>query len=276
MSQPIVRTPFPASRGELRAAALAALGVADPLEKVAAVQALRDSGLPVDTEVDIALDAAIPGRPPRPRLVPFAQVPNRKRLDVGGRAALIHALAHIEFNAINLALDAIWRFKSLPPAYYTDWLRVAAEEAVHFTLLRGRLLSLGHDYGDFDAHDGLWQAAERTASNALARMAWVPRTLEARGLDVSPRIRDRLRAAGDHETAAIVERILVDEIGHVAVGNSWYHHLCRVTHLDPRLAYRNLAAQENAPQQRGPFNLAARRMAGFTEDELDWLIAQAR
>lgn len=192
---------------------------------------------------------------------------------VEGRAAMIHALAHIEFNAINLALDAIWRFPSMPRGYYTDWLRVAAEEALHFSLLSGHLKTLGFAYGDFSAHNSLWDMAEKTADDVLARIALVPRTLEARGLDASPAVRAKLAQAGDDAAAAILDIILRDEIGHVAIGNRWFRWLCESRRLEPVSTYAALAAQYKAPQLRGPFNLEARRAAGFSESELAALVA---
>jgi len=185
-----------------------------------------------------------------------------------GRAALIHALAHIEFNAINLALDAIWRFSGMPHEYYLDWLHVATEEALHFSLLDAHLQTLGYRYGDFPAHNGLWEMAEKTADDVLARIALVPRTLEARGLDASPPLRAKLAQAGDQAAAEILDIILRDEIGHVAIGNRWYNWLCAMRGFDPVSTYALLAAQYKAPALRGPFNLDARRAAGFSETEL--------
>ncbi len=185
-----------------------------------------------------------------------------------GRAALIHALAHIEFNAINLALDAIWRFAGMPSDYYADWLNVAAEEALHFSLLSAHLQTLGFHYGDFTGHGSLWEMAEKTRGDVLARIALVPRTLEARGLDASPAVRAKLAQAGDVRAAEILDIILRDEIGHVAVGNRWYNRLCQERGLDPVTTYAALAVQYKAPPLRGPFNLDARRAAGFTDAEL--------
>ena len=156
----------------------------------------------------------------------------------------------------------------MPAAYYCDWLKVAAEEALHFRLLTDHLATLGVRYGDLPAHDGLWQMAERTSADVLARMALVPRTLEARGLDASPAVRDKLASVGDHAGAAIIDVILRDEIGHVACGNRWFHHLCRERALEPVAAYVALTARYDAPRLRGPFNLAARRAAGFLPEEI--------
>jgi uncharacterized ferritin-like protein (DUF455 family) len=258
----------PVPRDELRAAALDALALAQPRAKCEAVAALRAAAPAIDATAVLTAAAPIPGRPARPALVLPGQVPQRPVGTPEGRAALLHALAHIEFNAINLALDAIWRFAGMPAAYYSDWLQVAAEEATHFELLCVHLATLGHAYGDFDAHDGLWQMAERTRDDVLARMALVPRTLEARGLDASPQVRNKLASAGDHAGAAIVDVILRDEIGHVAIGNCWYRWCCAQRGLDPLAAWPVLAARFGAPPLRGPLNLEARRAAGFMPEEL--------
>ena len=187
---------------------------------------------------------------------------------------LVHALAHIEFNAVNLALDALWRFPGMPDAYYLDWLRVAKEEAYHFSMLADHLLVLGHAYGDFTAHDSLWEMVEKTRGDIVARMALVPRTLEARGLDAIPPLRAKLAQADDLAAAAILDIILRDEVGHVEIGNRWYNYLCAQRGLEPYATYGQLAVQYAAPVLRGPFNLDARRRAGFTEAELAALPGQ--
>jgi len=210
----------------------------------------------------------LPGRPERPELVEPRKLGRRSMQSPEGRAVLLHALAHIEFNAINLALDAVWRFAGMPEAFYADWLKVAAEEAHHFSLLTTRLAEFGHAYGDFPAHDGLWDMCERTRGDVLARMALVPRTLEARGLDASPPIRARLQQAGDHASAAILDVILRDEIGHVLIGNRWFRFLCDEKGIDAHRTYLRLADEYHAPKLRGPFNFEARRDAGFEEEEL--------
>ena len=200
-----------------------------------------------------------------------------------GRAALIHAICHIEFNAINLALDAVWRFPAMPDDFYRDWVRVTFEEAQHFTLLHDHLQTLGHRYGDFPAHDGLWEMCERTKEDIVARMALVPRTLEARGLDATPLIQARLRKVGAVDARGhcgapdalvacdLLDIILRDEIGHVAIGNRWYRWLCEARGLDPVSTYAELAAKYQAPRLRGPFNFRARRAAGFSEEDLSAL-----
>lgn len=225
----------------------------------------------LDTKTTLTPSNAIPGRPDKPDLIPPKFVKQRSMHTEEGRAATIHALAHIEFNAINLALDAIWRFSDMPTDYYVDWLKVAGEEALHFSLLADHLQTLGWRYGDFPAHNSLWEMAEKTTGDLLARMALVPRTLEARGLDASPPMRAKLAQAGDHAAAAILDIILRDEIGHVAIGNRWYNMLCAERGLDPVALYPSLTKQYEAPVPRRPFNLQARRDAGFSEAELEAL-----
>lgn len=262
---------------ELRAQALHILCLIAPGEKAAAARALQEQALAgaVALEPGPALTRpeGLPGRPERPRLVPTLQVPKRSPFTREGRAALIHAIAHIEFNAINLALDAVWRFPAMPEAFYRDWLRVAAEEALHFSLLHEHLQGLGFAYGDFDAHDGLWSMAERTADDVLARMALVPRTLEARGLDATPPLQAKLAKAGDARAVEILDIILRDEVGHVEIGNRWYRHLCRERGLDPLALYPGLVRQYEAPRLRPPFNLKAREAAGFSPEEIAYLQA---
>ena len=272
---------------EVRAAALHWLRVRDPDRKRDGVRSLAAAfanGLrPLATEASplcptAAADvdeADLPGRPDRPLLVPPDRLPHRAMNTAEGRAAQIHAMAHIEFNAINLALDALVRFSGLPPAFYADWLRVADEEALHFDLLVQHLQNSGFAYGDFPAHNGLWEMAERTRDDVLARMALVPRTLEARGLDASPQVRAKLWQAGDRRAAEILDLILRDEIGHVAIGNRWFYFLCDARGLDPLTTQVDLAARYRAPRLHGPFNLAARREAGFHESEIALLTPAA-
>jgi uncharacterized ferritin-like protein (DUF455 family) len=261
-----------------REAALNALRERDPLAKAGAVRALHAQILGSEpcwqAQRNIATPEGLPGRPERPTLVEPRELKRRSMSTPQGRVVLLHALAHIEFNAINLALDAVWRFPDMPDAFYSDWLKVAAEEAYHFSLLGKRLADYGHAYGDFPAHNGLWEMCERTSGDVLARMALVPRVLEARGLDASPPIRARLKQAGDDESAAILDIILRDEVGHVRIGNHWFRHLCEQRGLDPHAAWLTLAEQYHAPRMRGPFNFEARRSAGFDEAELDTLEAQ--
>ncbi|MBW8846568.1 MAG: ferritin-like domain-containing protein [Burkholderiales bacterium] len=252
---------------ELRLATLVPLLIADAPAKAAATLAL-DAALAVDAGAVIAEPAGIPGRPERPRLVEHIQLKPPSMRTPAGISALVHAIAHIELNAIDLALDICWRFPGMPEAFYRDWLRIAQEEAKHFTLLREHLLSLGFDYGDFDAHNALWDMAERTKHDLLARIALVPRTLEARGLDASPAVKRKLVGAGDRKAGEILDVILHDEIGHVLAGNRWYRFLCERRGLDPITTYAELAERHQAPKLRAPFNLEARRAAGFDEAEL--------
>ena len=267
----------PISSSSARQAALAALIKPDPARKVKLALALRDDlrvgRVSIDPAADVqtALGATLPGRPEKPELIPAQQMPRRNPRDPKGHAALLHSIAHIEFNAINLALDVVWRFQDLPEDFYRDWIRVAAEEAEHFTLLRNHLREIGAEYGDFPAHNGLWDMAEKTAGDLLARMALVPRTLEARGLDVNPSIRAKLAAAGDERGAEILDRILADEIGHVAIGNRWYHWACAQTGRNPLTAHDELAAAFGAPRIKPPFNRDARLQAGFSAEELEIL-----
>jgi uncharacterized ferritin-like protein (DUF455 family) len=249
-----------------RAAAFQALLARDPAHKVRLTRAAQAA--PDVTGSGRAFSAILPGRPDRPVLVHPARVPQRGLGTPAGRAALVHAIAHIEFNAINLALDAVCRFSGMPADYYADWMQVAVEEALHFSLLREHLNAMGHDYGDFQAHDGLWEMAEKTAADILPRMALVPRIMEARGLDVTPGIRKKLLHQGDHVAAAILDIILRDEIGHVAIGNKWFHALCAQRGNEPAATFERLAATLGAPRVRPPFNREARLAGGFSEAEL--------
>lgn len=264
---------------ELRQSALNWLLSDDPAQKVEGITNLQKSYLAkqvvLDTEAVInesafgsAPGGSIPGRPKKPALVPPREVKKRSMRTTEGRAALIHALTHIEFNAINLALDALWRFDNMPEQYYADWLKVAAEEAYHFSLLNTHLQTLGYEYGNFSGHNSLWEMVERTKGDVLARMALVPRTMEARGLDACPPLRNKLAQAKDMAAAEIIDIILRDEVGHVAIGNHWYNWLCKQRNLAPIETFEALCQQYRAPKLRPPFNMDARRQAGFTEDEL--------
>ena len=240
-----------AQTGELRAAALQLLAECNPQIKAESTMALKRRWDAQQLSLDIAFrlssDAAIPGRPSRPVLVAPRELERRPMNTLAGRAALIHSLAHIEFNAINLALDAVWRFPDMPEAFYADWLQVAAEEALHFSLLNAHLQTLGHAYGDFNVHNSLWEMAEKTREDVLARMALVPRTLEARGLDATPAVRAKLAQAGDDKAATILDIILRDEVGHVAIGNRWFAWLCQQQGAEPLSTYRELARWYEAP-----------------------------
>ena len=263
---------------ELRHRALQVLCLADPEQKTAETLATYAQAaiysIAEQAPTPPADAHALPGHPDRPVLLRHTEMAQRSPATHAGRAVLIHAIAHIEFNAINLALDAIWRFDGMPQAYYLDWLRVAAEEAKHFNLLRAHLRTMGHDYGDFPAHQGLWTMCEKTGHDIVARMALVPRTLEARGLDATPLIQKKLRQAGTPDAlaaVAILDLILREEVGHVAIGNHWYRWLCHRDGHIPESYYPTLVQRYEAPRLKPPFNEAARRLAGFTETELQWL-----
>jgi uncharacterized ferritin-like protein (DUF455 family) len=264
----------------LHAAAKACLDARDPAEKLllshATWQALRAGELRPDATSAAPEPITDPGRPSRPRLVPQRQVPQRGLGTPEGRAALVHAIAHIEFNAINLAWDAVYRFRGFPEDYYRDWASCAHDEARHFAMLDERLAELGHAYGDFDAHNGLWEMAGKTAHSDIARMALVPRVLEARGLDVTPGMIERLRAVGDERTIAILEVILREEVAHVAAGTRWFRWCCGRDALEPRATFVQLLRDYMGGNLRGPFNHAARFAAGFDAEEMDQLAALAR
>lgn len=262
----------------LRSLALEALLIADPKAKAELIKTLQQQwGMAVGVDLVLVEPMlGIPGRPDRPLIVPPQQVKQRSLHTTEGRAALLHALAHIEFNAINLALDIIWRYPQMPDSFYGDWLCVAYEEVLHFELLNQHLQHLGYGYGDFPAHDGLWDMAERTKNDLVARLALVPRTLEARGLDACPVVRAKLAQAGDEQAAAILDIILRDEVGHVALGNKWYRWLCEQENLDAIEIYPGLATQYRAPRLRGPFNIPARLAAGFYAEEIDYLQQQTQ
>lgn len=253
-------------------AARACLDAASPEEKVAATFAAAEAfergelATPVDAPVPEPI--RMPGRPERPVLVHPRNLPKRGLGTPEGRAAFVHAIAHIEFNAIDLAWDAVYRFRGMPPEFYADWVAVARDEARHFQLLRARLRQLGHDYGDFDAHNGLWEMAEKTAHDGLARMALVPRVLEARGLDVTPGMIVKLRSMGDEATVGILEVILREEVAHVAAGSRWFRWYCEHAGVEPRTTFRALLAEYARAVLYGPFNIEARSAAGFDEDEL--------
>jgi len=261
---------------DLFAASRSCLELNEPAAKCAAVQQLWASCGDGAFELDAACPVEAigpPGRPVRPLLVGPSRLPRRRLGSTEGRGALIHAVAHIEFNAINLALDAVYRFRGLPRTYYADWLSVAADEARHFQLMQGRLHDVGMTYGDLPAHNGLWEMAEKTADSCLVRMALVPRVMEARGLDVTPGMIERLRAVGDRETVAALEIILEEEVRHVAIGTHWFSHCCNQRGLDPAATFLSLLKTHYGGVVRGPFNLVARQRAGFTAAEMQALSA---
>jgi uncharacterized ferritin-like protein (DUF455 family) len=264
---------------DLHAAAKRCLDASEPADKLRLShetwRAFLDGELRPDPSSPPPEPISAPGRPARPLLVNARQVPQRGLGSAEGRAALVHAVAHIEFNAINLAWDAVYRYRDKPEAYYRDWVSCAHDEARHFAMLSARLAELGHAYGDFDAHDGLWAMAEKTAHHDTARMALVPRVLEARGLDVTPGMIERLRHLGDTRTVEILEVILREEVAHVAAGTRWYRHCCEREGVDPIDTFFNLLRDYMGVSLRGPFNRPARLEAGFLESELDRLVALA-
>lgn len=249
----------------------ACLSISSPREKCRAVTALWVRVEQYDFVFDphaavVPIDAA--GRPDKPELVAPSALRRRRLGSAAGRAALAHAVAHIEFNAINLALDAVHRFRDMPRQYYIDWVSVAADEARHFQLMQKRLGEIGHAYGDFPAHDGLWEMARQTAGECLYRMALVPRVLEARGLDVTPGMIERLERAGDDETVRLLKVILAEEVRHVEIGSHWFRLCCDQRGLDSEATFLALLAAHRGAALQGPFNLAARVQAGFTQREL--------
>lgn len=256
----------------LHEAAARCIAAREPAQKVRltreAAAAFRRGELAPRPDAPAPAAIGDPGRPDRPRLVMPRDVPQRGLGSVEGRAAFLHAIAHIEFNAINLAWDAVYRFRGLPDAYYADWVGVADDEARHFELLSARLAELGFAYGDFDAHNGLWEMAVKTADSALRRMALVPRVLEARGLDVTPGMIARLRSNGDESSAQILELILREEVAHVAAGSRWYHWHCEREGLAPGREFIRLVRETVRGGVRGPFNRPARLAAGFDENEI--------
>lgn len=209
-----------------------------------------------------------PGRPDQPVLQPPNRMRNRRRAgSPAARVAMLHAFAHIEFNAIDLALDAAGRFGSMfPPAFVGDWLSVAADEAIHFAMLQRRLFTMGSCYGALPAHSGLWEAAESTRHDVLARLAIVPMVREARGLDVSPATILRLETAGDKRSSAILSRIYRDEIRHVGIGSKWFSHICAEQARDPGVVWRNIVRTQFRGPLKPPFNDSARESAGLPRD----------
>jgi len=256
---------------DMRENAAGCLLICDPDTKISAVRMLARQW----AEREIYLDAAaclpaivVPGRPERPHLSRANKMPRRGFGSVEGRAVMMHAIAHIEFNAINLALDAVQRFPNMPESYYSDWLQVALEEAYHFELIRAHLRHLGGEYGDYDAHGGLWEMCEKTNHDVLTRMALVPRVLEARGLDVTPGIQQKLAQAGDDNAVSILDIILHDEIGHVKIGNRWFQYCCKQQGLEPLHTFTALLAEYYPKGLMGPYNMIAREQAGFSQQEM--------
>lgn len=222
----------------------------------------------------VPVDVYSPGRPAKPELVLAGQVPKRAMGTLEGRKTMMHAIAHIEFNAINLALDAVQRFDNMPLEFYADWMRVASEEAYHFELVRAHLRHLGGEYGDYPAHNGLWEMAETTAHDVLDRMALVPRVLEARGLDVTPGIQKKFINVGDVHAATLLDIIFKDEIGHVDIGSRWFRYECKQRQVKPTETFFALIEKYFPKGVGGVLNLTAREQAGFSDAELKILLAE--
>ena len=255
--------------------ALACLLLDNPKQKVEMTLSLQKNWLAGKLEsapLSDVISLPVPGRPEKPELVDARDVPRRNFASLKGRLTLVHAIAHIEFNAINLALDAVYRFQDMPEQYYTDWLRVAAEEAKHFTMLSDYLESHGMSYGDLSAHNGLWEMAVKTDFDVLVRMALVPRVLEARGLDVTPGMIKKLQSTGDTRLMEILQIIFDEEIGHVKIGTHWYRTLCDQRGLAPEQTFLELIEKYMQGAKFGPFETEARIKAGFTREEMERLL----
>jgi uncharacterized ferritin-like protein (DUF455 family) len=260
--------------GSLADGAVAILGAAEPQSKIRLSRVVAHTWSAGDLAVGRAMPPPRPARPPRPRLLPPRDMPKRRHFgSPSGRIALLHALAHIELNAIDLAWDLVARFgdAGMPRAFFDDWVIVAAEEAEHFSRLSARLGALGAAYGDLPAHDGLWEAATATAHDLLARLAVVPLVLEARGLDVTPDMIARLDRAGDNESAAVLDRIYHDEIGHVAAGWRWFEFLCEKRSHEPLATFQALVRRYFTGALKPPFNHRARAEAGFAANYYEML-----
>ncbi len=268
----MARHDAPPLNQHLRAAVLCPLLAQNAVQKAELTLALS-LDLPIDTLAIVSDPGGIPGRPAKPELMAHTSLKSKPLTTPEGRALLLHAIAHIELNAIDLALDVVWRFAGMPEDFYRDWVRIAKEEAKHFLLIQQHLVGMGFDYGHFPAHNSLWEMAERTRADIVARIGLVPRTMEARGLDASPGVKNKLISAGDHAAGRIMDIILEEEIGHVAAGNRWYRYVCETKGLDPISTYRQLIQQYDAPKLKSPYNLQARRLAGFEEEELSYLAA---
>lgn len=261
-----------------------ALNETDPQTKCVLVNRLYDEILPtialshIDDFPQVSVEQNVAGFPSKPILVAPKDVPKRSFATEEGYAATLHAIAHIEFNAINLGLDAAWRFGRNAQeelgdglAFVKDWLRVAREESTHFSLVNEHLKTLGYQYGDFEAHAGLWEMAQATAHDIWERMALVPRVLEARGLDATPVLQEKIAQRKDFSAVEILNIILRDEIGHVYIGNHWYHALSKKRGLDAMKCFTELLHKYRIVIFKGVINTDARIQAGFTQHELDWI-----
>jgi uncharacterized ferritin-like protein (DUF455 family) len=257
-----------------RVLALRILQIKDPIAKTQATLSLARCAVRSrswDRRATLLEPDGLPGMPDGLKLVHATSLRPQPLHTDAGRGALLHALAHIELNAVNLALDAVWRFAGMPLIYYQQWLHVAREEAYHYRLLANRMASVGTHYTAHAAHNSLWDMAHKTRGDVLARMALVPRLHEARGLDAAPAVREKLIGCGDNASANVIAVIQRDEVGHVAIGNHWYRYLCSVRALEPVAHYAQLCQDYGAIKLRPPFNEAARLAAGFTQAEIDYL-----
>ena len=265
---------------ELRQAALFWLAepvVAHKLNGVARLaQAWSIGSVRLDAHAVLSPQSPLPGQPAKPEQVMPRLVKRRSMMTTEGRAILIHALAHIEFNAINLALDAVYRFRDMPEQYYTDWLNIAVEEALHFSLLEGYLKSKNSFYGAYDSHNGLWEMAVKTDDDVMVRMALVPRVLEARGLDVTPGMIAKFQYLGETELVDILNIIQRDEIGHVERGNYWFNELCRQRSFSSSETFHKLLDEYMEESMFDSLNQEARLQAGFSKQELIDLAARNR
>jgi len=251
------------------------LNIASPTEKVVATYRVVEQFVDLDSKFLVTnLDVQkleIPGRPDKPILVQPRELPRRKLNSLEGRVSLLHAICHIEFNAINLAWDAIYRFRDMPVQYYLDWMKISKEEAEHFSLLNDYITELGFAYGDFAAHNGLWDMAVETDHDVLIRMALVPRVLEARGLDVTPGIMKKFESVNDVRANEILTVIQREEIGHVEIGSHWFKYCCEQQAVEPDETFRKLLKKYLKSGIKKPVNYEARLKAGFTQQELDYL-----
>ncbi len=239
-------------------------------EKTRLVEALyaaaQEKRLIIDGDAPVAIH-----QPPLPEKVTLSTPKKMKHRGLGskeGHQAMLHAIAHIEYNAINLGLDAVYRFRGMPDDFYLDWMRVASEEAYHFSLIANRMQALDCEYGDFPVHGGLWAMCVDTEHDVLVRMALVPRVMEARGLDVTPKIQEKLKNIGDMETVELLDIIYADEIGHVAIGSKWFKFLCAQRGLSVYKTFRQLLQQYLKNGMNTEFNAEARLQAGFDDMEL--------
>lgn len=265
-------------------ACLQVLAAAEPTEKVrlahACYSAWQSGQLSSGIEWHCRDDIGAPGRPPHPLLAPPRQVQRRRATGAKGRISLLHAIAHIEFNAINLAFDMVARFGNDRDValtdranFISDWLSVGNDEARHFTLISNRLVEMGSHYGELLAHEGLWEAATNTRQDVAARLAIAPLVLEARGLDVTPGMINRLKSAGDVESAEILETIYRDEIGHVAAGARWFRHVCKARNRDPVSYFHELVQANYSGKLKEPFNTDARDRAQLSRDFYEPLVS---